>query len=568
MNYDVVFFHPPAIYDFRTKPIFPGLLGATVEQIQYSKVPVGILGIADYLDRHGYKVVVDNLSDRMINQKEFNVEEHIKNTSTNIYGIDLHWHHHAQGAIEIARLCKKLHPESLVVMGGLTSTYFHEEIIRKYEFIDAVVRGEGEKPFLELLRTLEKYGKLTESPSLTFRNHDNSVCITPLMTPTTSLDEFEFIRFDLLDPQTCIFDSSMQSRWSIPVCRGCKYNCVTCGGSAYSYKKYFGMSQPSFRSPSKILGDIKKLNEQGIHRVGLYQDPRMAGESYWRELMATLRQEKLEVEQLTMDLLAPADEEYIREIATIGKPVVLYICPDAGSVSIRKAQGRNYSNEDLLNTIKLCHRYHIPVTTFFSTGLAGETSESIKETWNLWNSLCNLDQAALRRGGFGNIGNSVLKGGPIIGPIIIEPGSLACDYPDKYGYKLIYKNLKEYIAGLSQPSWHQWLNHETEQLNKDALLEFIFEAIENSIGMRMKFGSYNKPEATVELFRTEADRVVIDESNQIMNLTNEEEKNAKLKSLKEARDSFFNSSPFDSDSYGYKEKLWRKTVLMHQIHGW
>ena len=562
MNYDVLFFHPPAIYDFRNRPIFPGILGSTVEQIQFSKVPIGILSIADYLNRHGYKVLIDNLADRMINHKEFDIEEHIKNSSASIYGIDLHWHHHAQGAIEIARLCKKFHPASPVVLGGLTSTYFHEEIISNYTFIDAIIRGEAEKPFLEFVRSFEKYGKIMETPNLTFRKENNDIGITPLMPPSTTLDDFEFIRFDLLEPKTSVFDPNMQQRWSLAICRGCKYNCVTCGGSAYSYKKYFGMGHPSFRSPKKIIDDMKKLNDQGFNRIGLYQDPRMGGESYWKELMATIRKEKINIEQLTMDLLGPADEEYIREIATIGKPVVLYICPDTGNCNIRKAQGRNYSNEELLNTIKLCHRYHIPVTSFFSVGLTGETNETINEMWSLWDQLCILDKHAIKRGAVGNVGRSILMGGPIIGPIILEPGSLAFDYPDRYGYKLTYKNIKEYIDGLMQPSWHHWLNHETKQLSKDELLELILESTEQAIHRRAKNGLYNEKEASAALIKNKIDKMAVYEVNKIIGLFDTGEKDKRLTSLKEARNSLLEASPFKSDVYGY-----RKLILENCFYG-
>jgi radical SAM superfamily enzyme YgiQ (UPF0313 family) len=234
-----------------------------------------MLSIADYLDRHGYKVIVDNLADWMVNSKDFDAEEHIRNTSARVYAIGLHFHHHAQGAIEVARLCKKLHPDSLVILGGLTATYFHEEIIHKYEFIDAVIRGEAEKPFLQFMMAFEKYGKLTETPNLTYRDADR-ICITRLMQPNTNLDEFEFTRFDLLEPKTSIFATG--PRWSVQVCRGCTYNCVTCGGSAYSYRTYFGMEKPAFRSPRKIVEDIQRLNEQGIRFENLNQDPRMGGE--------------------------------------------------------------------------------------------------------------------------------------------------------------------------------------------------------------------------------------------------------------------------------------------------
>ncbi len=561
MDYDVLLIHPPAFYDFRKKPLFSGALGPTVERIQFTKVPLGMMSIADYLDRHGYKVLIDNLGDRMVSSKDFDAEKHIRNASARIYAVGLHFHHHAQGAIEVARMCKKLHPDSLVIIGGLTATYFHEEIISKHEFVDAVVRGEAEKPLLQLIRAFDKIGRLTATPNLTYRTETGKVCVTPLARPNMNFDEFEFTRFDLLEPKTSIFATG--PRWGLTVCRGCIYNCVTCGASAYSYQKYFGMDRPTFRSPGKIIEDIKRLSEQGIKFVGLYQDPRMGGEKYWKELMAALRREKLGIEGLSIDIFAPADEEFVREVATIGKQAVIYICPDSGAYNVRKAQGRCYSDEDLISTIKLCHRYHIPVTVFFAVGLAGETYETIRETKDLWDRLCSLNQTALSRGGLGNIGRSVLKEGPIIGPILIDPGSLAFDFPNMYGYKLIFKNLEEYIIGLSAPSWHQWLNHETNILTKDEIIELIFELKEFSIHQREKHGVYNSSQATADSILVRADKTAVDEVNRIMNLRNGVEMKSRLKSLRVVLDSLISSSSCTYDPFGYRGEL--EKIIFNQL---
>jgi len=348
----------------------------------------------------------------------------------------------------------------------------------------------------------------------------------------------------------------MPPRWSLQVCRGCTYNCVTCGGSAYSYKKYFGMKKPSFRSPEKIIEDIKKLNEEGIKFVGLYQDPRMGGEKYWKELMAALRQEKNRFERLSLDLLAPADEEFVRAVATIGNRTVLQICPDTGACDVRRAQGRNYSNEELLDSIKLCHRYHIPVTVFLSVGLEGETGETIEETWELWDKLCSLDKRSLERGSFGSdVNRRVPLGGPIIGPIVIEPGALCFDFSDKYGYKIAFSNLEEYIKGLSQPSWHQWLNHETKQLDKEAFLALIFKSIEYSIRQRMKYGVYDQMKAARELLKARANMIAVGEVNHLMTMTDEKERQSRLKALAEAVSTLFSVSPDAYDPYGYREML-------------
>jgi B12-binding domain/radical SAM domain protein len=555
MKYDVILLHPPVIYDFRRTPLFTGALGDTGDSIQLVKVPVGMLSIADYLDRHGYKVIIDNLGYRMVEDKELDIEKYIGQLSAEVFAIGLHWHHHAQGAIEIARLCKKLHPESLVILGGLTSTCFHEEIIKKYAFVDAIIRGEAERPFLKFIEDIKTNKNIKDTPNLTYRSDSGEICVTPLMEASDNLDEFEYTRLDLLSPEKSISGFDTKPRGSLLVCRGCLYNCPICGGSAYTYKTYLGMGKPAFRSPEKIITDMHKLNEQGIHIIGLYQDPRMGGKEYWKTLMAGLRKEKLDIELLTLDIFSPVDEEFVREVATIGKQVTLYICPDSGDYNIRRAQGRYYSNDDLLKTVKLCHKYHIPVTTFFSVGLPGETPETIKETMDLCERLYQMDRSSLLEGKFSKNGANVPIGGPIISYIFLDPGSPAFDSPEEYRYKLKFQTLEEIIEGRTNPSWHQWLNYETDQLDNGAIIKFIYESFVFSIQQREKYGVYDRHKAAVERIRNEIDRFAVNEVEGILSLQNGEEQESRLVALREVIDSVFNPKLEICDRYGYKAKM-------------
>jgi B12-binding domain/radical SAM domain protein len=521
--------------------MFPGALGASVEQVQFNKIPIGMLSLAEYLDRYGYKVIVDNLGDRMINSRNFDPREHLQNLSAPIFAVGLHFQQHAQGALETARLCKELHPGSLVVMGGLTATRFHEEIIRKYPFVDAVVRAEAEKPLLQLVRDMEKNGRLSgTTPNLTCRTEEGEIRTTPLMPASTTLDEFEYTRFDLLEPKTSVYPPNAPPRWSLAVCRGCIYNCTICGGSAYSYKTYMGIERPVFRSPGKIITDIKKLNDQGVRFIGLYQDPRMGGKAYWQELLAGLIKERAEIERLSLDLLVPADEEFIKAAAKIGRQVVMHLCPDTGSDEVRRKLGRPYTNEELLKTIQLCHKYRLPVTTFFSAGLAGETPENIKETWALWEKLSAMDRQSQVAGGF-----DVPLGGPIVGPIVLDPGSLAFDQPEKHGYKLLYESLEQYVEGLSRPSWHQWLNYETELLDNDALVDVILSTVRFSIDQRAKSGLYDQYQAMAEGIKAVLDREIVTEVNRIMTMEDRGEREAAIRALKRKHEAFLNR-PLDS----------------------
>lgn len=523
-NYDVILIHPPAVYDFRHIPFFPGAFGRTVEGLQFTKVPIGMLSIADYLDRHGYRVILDNLGDRMASQADFNPEQHIKDSSAKIYAVGLHFQQHTQGALEVARLCKKYHPDSLVILGGLTATYFHEEIIEKYDFIDAVIRAEAEKPFLKFVQGLKKSGKLTKTPNLTYRKEGGEINVTPLMQASTDLDEFEYTRLDLMEPTTSVFAPGSVPRYSLEVCRGCIYNCSICGGSSYTYKKYLGMNKPAFRSPKKIVRDIKKLNEYGINFIGLFQDARMAGRGYWQELVEEFKKERPYLERLSLDILGPVDEDYIKQVSKISRNIILHFCPDTGSDEVRGILGRNYSSKQLIETLKLCHKYHVPVTNFFSVGLAGETEKHMKKTWKLWEKLDDMDFKAFSRGYFGDIEESVPIGGQILGPILLDPGSMAFDSPEKYGYKLLYRTLEEYAEHLSRPSWHQWLNYETLVADRKKIVDMIQRSIEFTIDQREKYGFYSREEAYYERCRVEADRVVINKVDRIMDIKDPDER--------------------------------------------
>jgi len=533
MGNDVILIHPPANYDFRKKAIFSGPIAYTVggSGVQFIMPSIGMLSIADYLTRNGYAARVDNIGERMVTSPDFDVEKYIGNLSARVFAVELHWCVHSQGAIEIARLCKELHPEAMVVLGGLTATVFHEEIVRKYEYVDAVIRGEAEKPFVQLMRALEGHAELGRVPNLTFRDRTGEIRSAPLMKPDDNLDEYEFTRLDLLDPKGAIFTPGTLPSWVVPISRGCLYNCVSCGGSAYSYRTHLGRGRPAFRSPEKIAEDLRKLSEQGVQLVFLCQDPRMGGKEYWTRLLKILQQEKIQLRQLTMELFSPADEEFIKELSKIEVPIVLTISPESGVDSVRGAHGRKYTNEGLLRTIELCKKYGIKLGSFSMLALANDTPESIKKTWESWEQICML-----------NVKNDA----PVdyaFGPmILLDPGSLAFDRPTSYGYRLIFKNLEDYVKGMSLPSWHQWISYETKSLNRDLIAKLTIDSLEYSINLRERCGFYSKSDAdTARFCFVDASKKTIEVVNEAMNIRDKRRRSRRLKAFRNFLDNKLNT---------------------------
>jgi len=528
MSYDAILIHPPAMYDFRQKPIFPGPIGYTVNASsgQFTMPPVGMLSIAEYLDRHGYKVRVDNLGERMVTIPDFDVEQYLARLSAQVYSIGLHWCVHSQGAIEIARICKRLHPEALVLLGGLTATVFAEEAVAKFDFIDGVLRGEAEKPFLALLRALGKSPNLEATPNLTYRDAAGEVRSNPLLKPDDDLDDYEFTRLDFLEPKGAVFPAGMLPSWVVPIARGCLHNCVSCGGSAYSYRVHLGRQKPAFRSPEKIVKDLRTLSRQGIQLAFLFQDARMGGEAYWRKLLSALQNEKIPLRQLTLELFGPADEEYIRALSRINIPVRLSISPESGVDAVRGAHGRKYTNAGIYRTIELCQQYGIALGSFSMIALANDTAETIQQTWKSWEQICLLNQ------------NHHAPVDYAFGPmILLDPGSLAFDRAASYGYRPLFKSLEDYISGLSLPAWHQWISYETKFLDRAAIANLTIDSLEYSINLRERVGFYNRAEARLARFSfVEAGKQTIDVVNQAMQIEDEQERLDRLRSFSDELD--------------------------------
>ena len=130
---DLILLHPPSVFKFRELPLFFGPVSDVVPSSSIFEIyPIGFLTISDYLTRHGLSVRIINLALKMLQSAAFDPEPYVKRLDAAAFGIDLHWLPHVDGSLSLAELVKKHHPDTPVILGGLSATYYHEEIMRDY----------------------------------------------------------------------------------------------------------------------------------------------------------------------------------------------------------------------------------------------------------------------------------------------------------------------------------------------------------------------------------------------------------------------------------------------------
>ena len=163
---DLILIHAPSVFDFRERTIFYGPISDVIPSSPvFEMYPIGFLTLAAYLRRHGYRVRIINLALLMMRSRRFRPETLLRRLKPTLFGIDLHWLPHAHGSLEVAALLKRLHPEIPIVFGGISSTYFHEELIREAS-VDFVLRGSVTEPaLLALLRELQGERRFERVPA-------------------------------------------------------------------------------------------------------------------------------------------------------------------------------------------------------------------------------------------------------------------------------------------------------------------------------------------------------------------------------------------------------------------
>ena len=133
-------------------------------------MPLGLLGIADFLNRNGMTCRVVHQGVEKMERKSWQLEDSLRSMSAPVIALSLHWHYQAHDVVESCKKIREINPDSYIVIGGATASFFHDEIVRDFNCVDGVIRGDGEVPLFDLAKKVKASEKdLSGVPNLTWR---------------------------------------------------------------------------------------------------------------------------------------------------------------------------------------------------------------------------------------------------------------------------------------------------------------------------------------------------------------------------------------------------------------
>lgn len=387
--------------------------------------------------------ILSDLVETMYPQK---VIADIPNLKADLFAVDLHWLNYSQGAIQILQLLKQFHPDSYTVVGGLTASYFKDEIMKTFSFIDFLISGDGCVPLLQLITQIKNKKEFSNIPNLSYR--ENGLV---KKGPKRYLSDFDFVR------------DNDKSTSSIPTARGCPLQCITCGGSRYAFKNICNYKEARVYSVEFIMKHLfnRAKEHQEEQLVFLIHDPFFTlGKKNWAILLDEIARNRLSIRFL-IEFFAPHSREDIYSIAEKAPGSTIHISPESMDAEVRTFHKQlKYTNRDLIMNMDVINSIDdLSMQVWFMAGLAKETRESIDRTLSFIESYFK---------GLRNIEKNSIKYNELL---FIDPGSFAFDFPDKCGYALINKSFVSHMESFEMPIFKYQINYRTGHQTRDQLFD-------------------------------------------------------------------------------------------------
>ena len=193
----------------------------------------------------------------------------------------------AHEALRAGRLVKRLWPECVVAAGGV---YFAHAVAETLDdgAVDVIVRGEGERTFVELLGSIHDRQRWGDIRGLAFRDAVGRTVTTPARALIADLDSLPMPAYDLLDMQAYGRRSrNHPALVSIEHSRGCVDSCAFC-----ILWKHMGESlngdgavRPRLRtkSPQRSFEEVSELARRFGRRTFGWVDPTFNASPQWSD---------------------------------------------------------------------------------------------------------------------------------------------------------------------------------------------------------------------------------------------------------------------------------------------
>ncbi|OQY17930.1 MAG: B12-binding domain-containing radical SAM protein [Desulfobacteraceae bacterium 4572_35.1] len=278
--------------------------------------------------------------------------------------------------VRIAEMVKKEQKDIQVVVGGPHVSALKGVLLEDYPILDALIVGEGEESFYQLLTT--EVENWPDVAGVVCRTASGVVSFAGYRKPALDLDSLPFPAYHKLSgfPQAYqlpIFNYPKAPNTSCISSRGCPYACSYCDRSVFQRTFRFNSAQYLY-THMQYLRD-----EYGVKHINFYDDQF----TFHRQRVVDFTRMMIE-KPLGMTFNCAIRAEHVDdELIGLMKQAGCWMMSlgiETGDPDLLAQHRQNPDLDMLADTIRLIKKHGVRVKGLMMVGLPGETEQSIKRS--------------------------------------------------------------------------------------------------------------------------------------------------------------------------------------------
>lgn len=333
-----------------------------IYDVDRERQDTGDLNFSAEYERLGNYLKEVNTRDHFIWKK---IEKIVKDYSPDIIGITTMTMVFGS-AVKTAEVCKKVKPDSIVIIGGPHSTDW-PEICFQSPYIDFCISGEGEESILPLLEALKnKHTNFREVPGISFKE-DGKVIRRKSIPYISELDKYPYPGREFL---LNLDRYTSEDMGVIMTSRGCPYKCGFC-------------SHPPivrYRNLDNVISEIRDVRDKyGTQQFAIKDDSFTVNRKRTVEFCRMLIDEGLGIDWDCTTRVNLIDDELLDIMQEAGCNVIK-VGIETGSERIMKDVNKGITLEQARMAADMLNKHGIFWSAYFMFGLPTETKDDMLKT--------------------------------------------------------------------------------------------------------------------------------------------------------------------------------------------
>lgn len=341
------------------------------ERSSNNYLPLGLISLAAYVEKYGYETELFSLYG--VDLKKYKAK--LTERRWDVIGFTGMVSHYATLKVFCA-IARKLAANACIIIGGPLANALPRFIAENLE-VTMVVMGEGEIPFLRILRAIERGDDGFSSLPGVSRVSKASYVYASGEIP--DIDDIPMMASKGIDVKSEV-RHSLGSTVNIQLSRGCPNKCSYCDNTIFPRK----MRRKSKDCIERGLMQIKRI--AGIEAIYLDDMNPFMAKGLINDFLAVIKEIGLSIDWYAnayAELMHPGVIEGLKE----GHCAGLHFGIESGSKPVLKEYNKHIDLDHARSVIKECVRFGIDPKLHWIIGAPGETRETIEESIDYFSSV-------------------------------------------------------------------------------------------------------------------------------------------------------------------------------------